>query len=87
MRVAFQHDYQRGHVETVGQFLNRGGQITSVAPAWSRHLTDEDTLLTILCGGSGDDAERGYADADLPVSLRESMTSRFLDPLFAVEEE
>ena len=60
---------------------------TSVAPAWSRHLTDEDTLLTILCGGSGDDAERGYADADLPVSLRESMTSRFLDPLFAVEEE
>ncbi|MFZ9726331.1 MAG: hypothetical protein ACO3DI_03960 [Ilumatobacteraceae bacterium] len=56
-------------VETMEQYQRRGGQVRICAPAWSRHLTDETTWLSILNGGTEADAARGFAWADLDASV------------------
>lgn len=64
------YDYVDGHRETVTEFLQRGGTVTRIPNAWSRHLTETSTLLTILCGGTDEDDQRGFAWADLTPDLR-----------------
>lgn len=67
-------DYPEGHVETVAEYLVRGGAITRASVCgFSRHLTDTDALLTILTGGSTEDADRGFAWSDFPSDLRERL--------------
>lgn len=80
-------DYAAGHIETPQEYMLRGGTVTRVRSNWSRHLTDDSTLLAILCGGTDEDAARGYAAADLPIELRESLEARRFDPLYSTEEE
>lgn len=78
-RHAAAHDYPRGHVETVSQYLARGGTITPVRAAWSRHLTEEDQLLTILHGGDEADFDRGFAWSDLITEVRERVRQVYRD--------
>jgi len=63
-------EYAPGYVETVEQFLARGGTITRVPVGHSRHLTEEQTLLVILNSGTDEDANRGFAWSDLVTDLR-----------------
>jgi len=63
-------EYAPGYVETVEQFLARGGTITRVPAGHSRHLTEEQTLLAILNSGTDEDAHRGFAWSDLVTDLR-----------------
>ena len=68
--LAFGREYTPGYVETVEQFLARGGTITRAPSSHSRHLTEEQTLLAVLAGGTDEDADRGFAWSDLVTDLR-----------------
>lgn len=73
------YEYEAGHVETVSEYMNRGGQVRRMSGVgFSRHLTEEATLLSVLCGGSVEDGERGFAWADFTPELREVIASRTL---------
>lgn len=80
-------DYAKGHVETVQEYIDRGGVVTYIRPYWSRHLTDDATMVAILCGGTDEDGARGYATADLPIDLRECVNARRFDSLHSAGEE
>lgn len=70
-------DYAKGHVETVAEYLNRGGHITRIPGCgFSRHRTEAQTLLSVLCGGTEEDAARGFAWADLTADVRELVRER-----------
>lgn len=70
-------DYVDGHVETVAEYLNRGGRITrATVCGFSRHRTETQTLLSVLCGGTEEDADRGFAWADLTADVRELVRER-----------
>ena len=65
--------YADSHVETVKEYIARGGRVTRARAGWSQHLFQEQTFLSILNGGTVDDVERGFAWADFPAALRETI--------------
>lgn len=80
------YDYGEGHVETVAEYLHRGGRITRpTVCGFSRHRTEEQTLLSVLCGGTEEDADRGFAWADLTPEVRELVRER-AQGLFAFDD-
>lgn len=72
-------DYPAGHVETLHEYLCRGGAVTRVTSAWSRHLTEEETLLAILHGGTDADTDRGFAWSDLVTDVRDRVRQVWTD--------
>ncbi len=61
--------------ETVQHYLRRGGVVTPCPPRWSRHLTEDQVLLSRILGGTAEDTDRGFAWSDLPSVVRETIAA------------
>lgn len=68
--------YDAGHVETIYEYLNRGGSIVTVAPGISADRLEWPSLVSTILGESPCDIDRGFAWADLDGSTREALATR-----------
>jgi hypothetical protein len=62
--------YGRGHVETVQEYLNRGGQITTAPMGVSSHRVAPAHLIEVMLGANESDVERGVGLYDVDAVTR-----------------
>jgi hypothetical protein len=65
--------YAPGHVETLDEYLNRGGVITRVGASVSADRLDWPTLMATVLGESADDIARGFAWSDVDREVRDAI--------------
>lgn len=58
-----------GAIESVSQYLNRGGTVHRVRHGWSSHLMTSRRLLYRL-GHTGEPSRHGWSLIDLPATVR-----------------
>ena len=79
--------YAPGHVETVEEFLVRGGQIQRVAAGVSADRLEWPTLTATLLGERDEDIDRGFAWADVNRNVREAVDADANGSLVFGQEE
>ncbi len=63
-------------VETVAEYLRRGGQITRVTNGISRHMTDENTIIARMLGASQEDVLDDDQRSAFGASVRDAIGDR-----------
>ena len=80
--------YAPGHVESVAEFVQRGGIVTRVAASVSQDRLDWPSLIASALGESAEDIERGFAWSDLDAPVRDAIAGQDRGSLvFETEEQ
>ena len=80
--------YTAGHIESVAEYLTRGGSITRVSPCVSQDRLDWPSLIASALGESAEDIERGFAWSDLDAPVRDYIAGQDRGSLvFETEEQ
>jgi len=80
--------YEKGHVESVAEFINRGGIVTRVPASVSQDRLDWPSLIASALGESADDIARGFAWDDLNRTVRDAIAGQNRGSLsFDIQEE
>ena len=68
--------YDRGHVESIDEFLARGGAIQRVMAGVSADRLEWPSMVATVLGESAEDVDRGFAWADIDRSARDHIAGQ-----------